>query len=472
MQIQGLKKCLASLLSVAMLAGMASATVSAEETYTPNRSIAITNVSESAPKLKFSVMPFNLGDEGGPYHMFGKMKIEGFEAIDATKDASVSIVMKYENYDENGELQAPEKQTEVKWTANTNGWVDMTQADGKHIEIDTFESDLTIEFSMLNAKGTFTFADWIIADKTNAIVYSLANDPTLSGVTNLAGTVGDPCLWMPSVNKEITTVKVTSKEYAYTPNRVLSVNIPATYPAEGEESTPTTNPESNAYFIFDFSNQDVFPEEKGPYTVQGMFKVDNFAVNTFADHAWISANACFAVQDAGIRPLRGNTDGWIPLVKLDGTPYTFTKTSAWQNLILSWGVTGNMYLADIVITDKDGNVAYSFEKDATLPEGDIAWRTEYAGGALKAWAYFTGLGGYKYAIAETPVEHTAADYALHSFEETYTPYVEPTQPTNPTKPTDPSSPETGSGAPIAALVMAVSAVAASAVFVGKKRQAR
>ncbi|MDD2361627.1 MAG: hypothetical protein PHH84_01515 [Oscillospiraceae bacterium] len=479
MKTKGVKKFLAILLSVAMLVSISAFSAAAESTeYSPNRSITITNVSEANPTLRFTVLPFDLG-ENGPYHLFAKMKIEGYGLVDGTKDGSVTITKKYGNYDDNGTLKVADKQESVKWTANTDGWVDMTLADGRHIPLDNFDTDLILEFTMSNAKGSFTFADLVIADKDDEIAYSLANDTTLNGVVNLAASYIAGGIWTPSVDKTITAISVFSKGYTYTPNNVLSIDIPHTFPATGEENTPLTNPEANAYNIIDFGNA-AFPADKGPYTVRGMFKVENFGVSTFADHQWITDNACFFIEDAGIRPLRGDTGSWIPLVKQDGTPYSFdpaNMTNKWVNIMGSWGATGKMSLADMEIYDSEGTLAYSFATDTTLVEGDVPWRSSIGGGAMLSWAYFTGLGSYKYDVNDVPVTHTDADYELLSFDETYVPFVEPITTTTTTKATEAGTtttktapnPATGSGAPIAAALMVFGTLCVSLMTINKKR---
>lgn len=470
MEIQGIRKLMAILLLVSVVVSFSAISAYAQTEYTPNRSITITNVSEANPTLRFSVLPSDL-EENGPYHMFAKMKIENYELINSSNEGAVTINMKYGNYDDNGVLKASDKQTNIKWTANTNGWADMTLPDGHHIALDDFDTDLIIEFSMTNVKGSFTFADFIIADKDNQIVYSLANDVGLSGVTNLGGSVSGYCYWVSSINKAITAITVESKGYDYTPNNVLSIDIPHTFPTEGE-STALNNPESNAYAILDLGNA-IFPAENGPYTLRGMFKVENFNITTFADHQWIADNACFIIEDAGIRPLRGNTDGWIPLVKLDGTPYSFNPQSMslkWVTFMGSWGTTGVMSIADLEVLDKDGNVAYSFAADTTLAEGNIAWRTTFCQDAIMCWAYFTGLGTYRYEASETPVEHTDEDYQLNTFDETYTPFVEPAPSDTESSKPDNKVPDTGSGLSVAAFMLIVVIPCILLPMISKKRK--
>lgn len=420
--------------------------------------------------LQFFAFPYHLGENGGVYHLVGKVKIENFAAIDATKDAAITLIAKYGNYTDEGTLKTPDKTVELKkWTANTTGWVDFT--DGAHLELENFETDLLLEFTMNNVKGQFTFADFLIADKTDSIVYSLANDPFFTGVTTFwRKTSTDPDLqWTPFINKENTTLTVqTAATYTYTPNCVLTIDIPEN---NAEEATATDAPEGNAYTIIDIFNDGraPFPADKGPYTLRGMIKVENFDINTF--HTDRSPNAAFYVENYNAHVFSGDTNGWVPLLKANGQPYTLEAKSGWfASVFGSWAASGKMSLADLAILDKDGNVVYSFETDESLTAGNIAWRTTSNSGVLLMWAWDAGRGTYTYSIADKTTAHTAEDYELMKINEAYTPYVSPdTKPSETTSTTAAADvPATGAALPVASLLLLTGALGLS-VLVCKKR---
>ena len=187
MKFQRMKKTLAVFLSVAVVGGAAAISAGAEEAaYTPNRSITISNEAAAA-SLKMTALPDHLGageTVNGPYHLWAMMKIDGMTAIDNGAEASVALTAKYGYYTA-GSDDLQYKTVELgKWTADTDGWVEMTTAAGPHFVLEAIDpsgeddvyGDVTIEFAMNNAGGDFSFADLVIADKENQIVYSLAND--------------------------------------------------------------------------------------------------------------------------------------------------------------------------------------------------------------------------------------------------------------------------------------------------------
>lgn len=521
MKFQRMKKTLAVFLSVAVVGGAAAISAGAEEAaYTPNRSITISNEAAAA-SLTMTALPDHLGageTVNGPYHLWAMMKIDGMTAIDNGAEASVALTAKYGYYTA-GSDDLQYKTVELgKWTADTDGWVEMTTAAGPHFVLEAIDpsgeddvyGDVTIEFAMNNAGGDFSFADLVIADKDNQIVYSLANDPCFSGITDFSRKMSSVSsfLWTPLVDRTKTSVTVaTAGEKNYTPNRVLTMDIP-----ENVEGETSAYPESFGYLHLDAS---LLKAEDGPFTLRGMVKVENFAANSSklnADAETRGSNPAFLMGNPfnTFHGLIADTD-WIPFLNGDGTPLTFVRNndaSQWYaQFFCSWGATGKYSLADLEVLDKDGNVVYSFADDKVLASytqpfnpgvspdtsngkpGLFFWANDYVGVDTNTRIQYT------YSVADQMTEHSAEDYQIPTFEETYVPYEETetsstsdangtesttgepsqsetpsTSDTNGTESTtgEQKTPDTGSSFPSAVLLLGTAA-AAAVLFCRKKR---
>ena len=507
MKLHRVKQTLAILASALVLGSFASLGAGAETAaYTPNRSLTISNESAATAALRMSVIPSQIGaleTPNGPYHVWAKMNIDNFEAIDSSKDAGVSLSVKYGYFT----AESDDKQTKTEnlrtWTADTDGYVDMVTEAGPHFVIDAIDAaqdddvycEFTLDFTMSNAKGDFSIADLVIADKDDNIVYSLANDPCFSGITDFSRKQSsEPSfLWAPVISGGDASIRVaTAGESTYTPNRVLTLDIPAN--VEGEY------PESFAYLHLNVKDPGTtaFTEEGSPYTLRGMVKVENFATNTSqldAESIARGQNPAFLMGTPFGRyhGLTGNTDGWVPFLKGDGTPFTFNYndiTNWYSQFWCSWGATGQYSLADFEVLDKDGNVVYSFETDTDLVDGNsytthTSPTTTGGKAGLYLWASaFTTKFTYRYAVADTLTTHTPDDYKIQTFDETYTPYVAP--PTSSDSSTGstvsdgssdastastastPETPPTGAAFPMAVLGIGVMAAAAALVTYRKK----
>ncbi|MHB8962168.1 MAG: LPXTG cell wall anchor domain-containing protein [Saccharofermentanales bacterium] len=485
MKKKSFAKFLTVILAIIVLAMMAVPSVMAEEVTLPNRSITIHNTDDAAPLIRFDALDFHLGSNGGPYHFLAKVNVTGFAKVDSEADAAFKLVVKYGNWTEEGAFKLPDSQEVLaSITADTAGWINLTNEDGSHIELDAIgaDSDIMLEFVMENCSGTAAIGDMIIADSEDEIVYSLANDPHFTGISvfNRKFNNSADFLWEPAFTSASTHISVENLEtYDYTPNYVLTMDIPT---KQAEEIT-----QGNAYAIVDFGDGSgtIFPTAKGPFTFRGMMKAEDIAPNVdFPDRAVL---ASFSVSGNGIQSYDGDTGGWIPLLQPDGTPIVKQAGSGWYSaLMVSWGCTGKMAVADLEILDKDGNVVYSFATDTNLVEGIIPWRTSVSIFHLWAWDFNT-TGSYIYSIADSLTTHTAEDYMLKTVEETYEPYVAPTEvptatPTTEETPTatqapqsespQSESPQTGESQTSASIVVVALATAAAALIVSKKRSVR
>ena len=89
-----------------------------------------------------------------------------------------------------------------------------------------------------------------------------------------------------------------------------------------------------------------------------------------------------------------------------------------------WYATGSLSLADIEIADSEGNVVYSMATDPGLQQnnpnyGETLWSGE--GSALLISAHFGNaddLLSFGIKVNANPMQHTAADYVVPTFEET------------------------------------------------------
>ena len=501
MKLQRVKQTLAILASALVLGSFASLGAGAETAvYTPNRSLTISNDSAATAALRMSVIPSQIGAldaPNGPYHVWAKMNIENFEAIDSSKDAGVSLSVKYGYFTAGSDNMAYKTVDLRTWTANTNGYVEMVTADGPHFAIEAIDAsqeddvycEFTLEFAMKNAKGQFSVADLVIADKNNEIVYSLANDPCFSGITDFSRKQSsEPSfLWAPIISGGNASINVaTAGASTYVPNRVLTLDIPEN--VEGE----TAYPENCAYLHLNVKDPGTtaFTAEGSPYTLRGMVKVENFAKNTSerdADAIAQAKNPAFLMGNplGTYHGLTADTNGWVPFLKGDGTPFTFNYadiTNWYAQFWGSWGCTGQYSLADFEVLDKNGNVVYSFKTDTDLVEGTydaphISPTTTDGKAGLYLWAaHFDTKYSYIYEVAEQETTHTADDYKIRTFDETYTPYVAPpvTSDTSTSSTTEsdastastvstPETPSTGAAFPMA--VLGIGVVAAAAVLV-------
>lgn len=507
-----LKRMWSMFLCIFVLAGAMAIGAGAEEAaYTPNRSITISNDSASTAALKMSVLPSHIGaleEPNGPYHVWARMNIENFEAINADADAGVSLTVKYGYFPAGGNDLVYKTVNLRTWTSDTNGFVEMVTENGPHFVIDAIDAsqeddvycEFILEFTMTNAKGDFTIADLVIADKDDEIVYSLANDPCFSGITDFSRKQSsEPSfMWAPVISGGDASIRVaTAGGSTYTPNRVLTLDIPAN--VEGE----TSYPENFAYLHLNVKDPGttVFTAEGSPYTLRGMVKVENFAKNTSqrdSDAIAQAQNPAFLMGNplGTYHGLTADTDGWVPFLKGDGTPFTFNYddiTNWYAQFWCSWGCTGQYSLADFEVLDKDGNVVYSFETDTDLVDGatydapHITPTTTGGKAGLYLWAaHFDTKYSFSYNVAETLTTHTPDDYKIRTFDETYTPYADPgtSDPSTPSTPEDgsntstddpsddsiPSTPPTGVGFPMA--VLGVGAAAASVALVTFRKKHR
>jgi hypothetical protein len=114
--------------------------------------------------------------------------------------------------------------------------------------------------------------------------------------------------------------------------------------------------------------------------------------------------------------------GWVSLVYPNGDPITFKGTEGLDYVKFNlFNTYGELAVADIYITDSEGNVVYDMAKDEVLLSQ--AGEFEAEGFVDKGEIWRIVLNNYAAGmiyVSETPVEHTAADYEVPQFDESVT----------------------------------------------------
>lgn len=401
------KKLLVMLVAVAMMASMMiPAQTSAVDTYTPNRMITLTCVDNINPTFRISLLYDNYAD-AGPYTILGKVKIENFADI-----AGNDLHKGFLDFCVIGGSPV----NKSNWMANTDGWVELKNDEGKFIKFDNLTDDTDIIFGMWYAAGSLSLADFMIVDSDGNIVYSMANDPSLYGNTNTMQPTGI-CPWSATDygSNKTSTVKTTTNMPEYVPNRIFTIEptVPVVV------GTTCINP----VIIVDSGN--ALFAEGGPFTINAKIKVDDYGA--IPDEA----NTPNVFMDPGLVNYYGNTDGWASLVKKDGTPITFATGSGWYN-IGAWYCSAKISIADLTIYNAAGTAVYSAENDVEFTgSGTIPPKT--AIGFFYFWFYGTPGGvAFNYSNAVTATVHSAADYILPTFNETVGAYNDPLPTATPT----------------------------------------
>ena len=442
--------------------------------YVPNRSVSVVSTTDENPTMRMYVM-YDYYMLDGPYYLMGKVKVDGLTAQSDAGEAKSYIEFAY-SYMDSIEVAA--------YTEDTDGWVDLKGKDGKLISFDNLSDettgDLEIIFGNKGAAGAFSVADLKIVDAAGNIVYSMANDVTLYGKGDVRKCSDSLCIWDAwdaDTNNPTSQFPIRTRGDAeYVPNNVLSIDVP--------DGSTTNNP-----IIFLSTNNELFTAGE-TYTINGRMKVD--ITGEVANRLGERANANFG--GPGFSLHYGTTGGWVAIAKDDGTPVTFEGTAAdnEQRLTwLMWYANGSLSLADIEITDSEGNVVYSMATDPALQENKTIGQWE--GSALLRPAAFGTVDQLSFGIKvnANPVQHTAADYQIPTFEETAelpgddpVPSVSDTDSTdstggNVTDPsaaegTNPTNPGTGDNTALLTVagLAAVLALAGAALTLRKKESAK
>ena len=391
--------------------------------------------------------PYALNSEDGPFYLVGKMKLTGFEG----EKALISV---------NG----AEK---IALTADTDGWVDIKDADGNYLSLDMSNVEFMdgIAVALSSANGEFAIADLRIVDKDNNIVYSLANDTYLYGLSDLTKVKTQ---YKAFIDDDFNDAglgyagwkfdgkgkfNVLTKNDEYVPNKVLTMIVDEEHKAE--------NPAiifCNAYAPELFEN--------GPYTITGKLRVDRMDRMDAAQTPTVG----MAGKNYNV------TNGWISFADVLGETPSFSHNSGAHWALISYYAYATVSVADVVIYDKDGEKVFDM---ATMEDEDGYYKSgsTLGGGYISLASYMGSRQQYLLLSNPEPVEHTTADYTVPVFEETGieggvpTPGPDTSDPDTSDKDssTTPGGPDTGAETPILFCVVLGAAALGMALIVSKKK---
>ena len=371
--------------------------------YGPNRAFGIINTKDEMPVANFAVWAEDYFVTSDKYYVFAHVKVSGFEAFEGATDAACQI-----------EMLAGENPAQIigSWNANTEGWVALVDENGDPISFEklTMADSFVLNFSVKNAKANFIIGDLIIADAAGNIVYSLANDKMLNLESDMRYTTSTDWNATPYVaNPEGPTLFPiqTKGNEAYVPNVGISI---APDPFHKTSETSIIIMTNAAPFV---------PGET--YTIHGKMFVSiegGFCGNAnpkfdFTSHTLGPIGSASVLDTCG---------GWVSLVYPNGDPIVFKGTESLDYVKFNlFNAYGALAVADIYITDSQGNVVYDMAKDEILigQAGDF----ESEGFVDKGAIWRIVLNNYAVGeiyVNEAPVEHTAADYGVPTFVETVT----------------------------------------------------
>lgn len=413
---------------------------------TVNRVVGIRCTENINPTFTMSLLydAEMLDGKTGPYTVTAKLKLSDYAAMQDGGNAFVDFVV------------GDQTTNQAKYTANTDGWVKGEWT------LDTKGEDAKMIFGMYYASGEFLVADLVIKDANGELVYYMANDPTLYGTTDMKQYASDPWSAADYGSDKSSLIFSTTKMEEYVPNRVYTIT----------PDTSVKNPSINPCIIF---NKDaaLFDANK-TYTLTGKVKIN------LTGEIYRAGNTMNAKIDGRNQ---GTTNGWISIVDKTGKPFTFKGKTGYFNFLM-WCATGNLSIADIVITDEDGVVVYDMATDEDfLANGTVYYPYEenskngYWMDAYILYDWDNHASWITAYTAETVTEHKAEDYLMPTFElpSDENPDPTPDQPENPDQPEDPDGPkdpETGDRA--SALIPAIVLLAGAAVTLTavRRRKAR
>ena len=296
----------------------------------------------------------------------------------------------------------------IALTADTDGWVDIKDADGNYLSLDMSNVEFMdgIAVALSSANGEFAIADLRIVDKDNNIVYSLANDTYLYGLSDLTKVKTQ---YKAFIDDDFNDAglgyagwkfdgkgkfNVLTKNDEYVPNKVLTMIVDEEHKAE--------NPAiifCNAYAPELFEN--------GPYTITGKLRVDRMDRMDAAQTPTVG----MAGKNYNV------TNGWISFADVLGETPSFSHNSGAHWALISYYAYATVSVADVVIYDKDGEKVFDM---ATMEDEDGYYKSgsTLGGGYISLASYMGSRQQYLLLSNPEPVEHTTADYTVPVFEET------------------------------------------------------
>lgn len=326
--------------------------------YTPSRYLKLTNTTDSEPMFILKTPADQYPAANGPYTLSFMLKAENLKGI-------------------KGDASGDEDSTKVPDVQIMNGWSDMEtqlKADTEgYIECEyEIAQPSELEFALLWTAGSLYIADLVITDKDDKVVYSLNWDDTLIGMTEFASTA----TW-------------TSALYNTGKNE-----IPAGATFEIYDDTDMATYEPTRYMKLT-NTGDIQPQFRlklaaeqfptgdngnGPYNLSFNLKLENYETKDDAKD-WSNGgkgevevkNGSNLLTANGGTALAEDTDGYVH--------YSFDlgKNPSELSFGFCYGL-GDLYIADLVIRDKDGVIRYSMNNDASLND-----MTDFVAGENCPW---------------------------------------------------------------------------------------
>ena len=362
--------------------------------YTPNRAFAVINGVHANPKASYALFAdeTNYAVAGNKYYVFLKYRV--YSLAEGTS-ANISI---------NGT-------NVLSTTETTDAWVQLLDENGKLFSFDAVEVDdiISFIFDLKGGAGCFAIADFIIANQDGNIVYSLANDKTMHIETDLRYVSngiwkGDPYV---ADKAGPTLFPIQTKCETYNPTATVTLT-------QNDKKKGTT---AEAFLYFR-TNNSLFTAGQ-TYTVTGMFKSEVICGYNG------NANPLLKISDSGGQAQvpdianHGTNGNWYPLLTPDGKPVTFkgTEVEDWFKINF-YCAYGSVSIADLVITDAQGNVVYDMTTDEGLKAavGEFTGNVADIGGPLMRHAlYNNGVG--EVWFAESAQNNTETSKQIPQFEE-------------------------------------------------------
>ena len=371
--------------------------------YGPNRAFGIINTKDEMPVANFAVWAEDYFVTSDKYYVFAHVKVSGFEAFEGAADAACQI-----------EMLAGENPAQIigSWNANTEGWVALVDENGDPISFEklTMADSFVLNFSVKNAKANFIIGDLIIADAAGNIVYSMANDKMLNLESDMRYTTSTAWNATPYVaNPDGPTLFPiqTKGNESYVPNVSISI---APNPFHKTSETSIIIMTNAAPFV---AGETYTIHGKMFVSIEGGFCGNANPKFDFTSHTLGPIGSASVLDTCG---------GWVSLVYPNGDPIVFKGTEGLDYVKFNlFNAYGALAVADIYITDSQGNVVYDMAKDEILL--GQAGEFECEGFTDKGAIWRIVLNNYATGtiyVNEAPVEHTADDYTVPTFVEIVT----------------------------------------------------
>ena len=285
--------------------------------YNPKRTMSITSANGDVNSKMIITQSGTYLGAGKEVTVKGYYKIENYAVVNP--DANPGVLIKGNNVG-----------------GNTDGWVAFEQT------YTTGDSNW-FGFEFWYATGTLSVADITMTDADGKVIYDFATDANLPEGDIEAPYGTQKGMWYLSYyNVADGSVAHIDPAYVppYNPKRTMSITS-----ANGDVNSKMIITQSGTYLG---AGKEV--------TLKGYYKIENFEV--------VNPDQNPGVLIKGVN-VGGNTTGWIPFEQA----YT-TGDSNWFGFEF-WYSYGKLTLADVTMTDAEGNVVYDMASDENLPEGDI-----------------------------------------------------------------------------------------------------